>query len=160
MSWDQKVAQSVLLGPTSNQAGMHLSRSPSAGSWWVIYCLFISQRKPTAALFSLHRMGKNSTLWDGKALGTLENNALGCLGFGVFLINIYYEKTQLSLSAFQVKNLTVICWLCRCSIVVSLQKWSGFQIGTALSTVIWLISHIPLQQKDRIQLLLQFWLSN
>ena len=153
MSWYQKVAQSELLGRTSNEAGMHLSRSPSAGSWWVIYCLVSFQKQPTAAPSSLHRMGNDSTLWDGKALCALENN-------GSFFVKIYAEKIQHSPSTFQVTNVTVTCWLCRCNIVVLLRKWSGFQIKITQSVVIWPISLLPLQQKDRIQLLLQFWFSS
>lgn len=160
MSWNQKVAQNVLLGPTSSEAGVHLSRSPSAGSWWVLYCLVAFQKQPTAALSSLHILGKSSTFEMEKARGTFENN-------GWFFIHIYYGKFQLSLPTLQVTNLAVTWWVCRCSIV-SLQKWSGvtwqydtsaFQIKMALSIIIWVISLLPLQQ-DRIQLLLQFWLSN
>lgn len=43
-SWHQKVARRVLLGPASSEADVHSSRSPSAGSQWVICCMVSFER--------------------------------------------------------------------------------------------------------------------
>lgn len=40
----QKVARRVLLGPASSEADVHSSRSPSAGSQWVICCMVSFER--------------------------------------------------------------------------------------------------------------------
>lgn len=130
---------------------------------WILMGSLLSSCLPEAdncsTIFSA-QAGKEQYIWDGKSTWYFWKQ-------WVLFIHIYYEKFQLSLGTLQVTNLAVICWVCRCNIV-SLQKWSGvtwqydtsaFQIKMALSIIIWLISLLPLQQ-DRIQLLLQFWLSN